>query len=272
MATGQVPTMRQDARPGRIHCPSLQLNLLKNHTRQKQVETASGPELNATTSRQPAPRTQQRLLDDLSHNDHDNVTNRRSSQCEHSNLHSADVQRAWPLEAASSQGIMCSMNGGLTFRHMLQDDVVEPTSQLSSVARNSSSSTDTDTGHVQTAMHETDPALGCNAVPLSAFGACSKSLSLSPGEPQLTFRVMLPATPEENSCEHSKRSGPAADEPEPDGSQLSPVSSLGSDLTDPNSLTSMGTAPAGCVHKNSMQFAGWRSESEFQQNHVNGTH
>lgn len=185
---------------------------------------ASGDCLDGSSSLQVSPGTLQGALDD---NDKDlvNLTTTGITQCGSKPTHSMTNKNGrWSMNAFACDPTMCSMNGGLTFRHMLHESSEFP----SPSARNSSCSTDTDPDDAVVAMRS--GTVTCDKG-IKVNRECRMSKSVSPGEPLLTFRAMLPATPEEQAgqcpCDHDMRSSAET-------TDYSPVPSLGSDLTDPN--------------------------------------
>jgi hypothetical protein len=137
----------------------------------------------------------------------------------------------WRKSAAAHDPTMCSMNGGLTFRHMLHERSVDPSS---------SPHTSCEAGMPSRKGH-------CNedSQAMKGFG---ESRSLSPGEPMLTFRAMLPPTPEEHSgnclrdMDQEMRSSSAPTE-------FSPApSSPDSQLTDPNASPARHAYHRDCCH------------------------
>lgn len=206
---------------------SLPLNQPGRLGKRDDAHMASGDCLNGSSSLQVSPGTLQSALDDNDNNPV-NLTTTGITQCgPNPTLSITNKNGHWPVTAAASDPTMCSMNGGLTFRHMLHD---EPSVVPSPSPRNSSCSTDTYTGYAVTAVRPSTST--CNAGS-KVNQACRKSRSLSPGEPMLTFRAMLPATPEEQSgkclhnSDHDMRSSSAPTE-------CSPGPSFDSDLTDPH--------------------------------------
>lgn len=124
---------------------------------------------------------------------------------------------------------MSSMNGGLTFRHMLSDSTVapSPSHQHPSCSARTSPTDAMKADSLQAGVQACD-------VGSETSRDVSASEMPSPGEPMLTFRAMLPTTPQDQpgrctyNSDHDMESSSA-----PTEFSLTP-SSLCSDLTDPN--------------------------------------
>ena len=227
-ATTNLPATRSRPVAGGAQPVSLPLDLLNRPGRcgkRDDTDMVSGDCLDGSSSLQVSPGTLKGALDD---NDKDlvNLTTTGISQCGSNPARSMTNKNGrWSMNASVCDPTMCSMNGGLTFRHMLH----EPSEVPSHSARNSSCSSDTDPGDAVIAVRESTATCDTGGKANQACRTMSKSAS--PSEPLLTFRAMLPSTPEEQAGDfphdHEMRSSPAT-------SDGSPVPSLGSDLTDPN--------------------------------------
>lgn len=156
---------------------------------------------------------------------------------------------------------MSSMNGGLTFRHMLSASTVAPSpSQQHPPCSASTSPADA----LKADSLQAD-VQACDVGSETSHGV-SSSETPSPGEPMLTFRAMLPTTPEDQpgrctyDSDHDMESSSA-----PTEFSLTP-SSLCSELTDPNDTCRMSRS----IHADCWNHEGTDGSSGSEEDVLHG--